>query len=90
MMKKFGIAVTAVLVCGALTACSATKESLGLSKKAPDEFMVSTRAPLSLPPEYNLLPVAEDSYKIEQQEARQAETEDMTGAEKKLLAKMER
>ena len=90
MMKKFGIAAMAVLVCAALTAGNATKESLGLSKKAPNEFMVSTRAPLSLPPEYNLLPVAEDNYKIERQEARQAETEDMTGAEKKLLTKMER
>ncbi len=89
-MKKFGLLISAAVVCTALTACNATKESLGLNKKAPNEFMVTTRAPLSLPPEYNLLPVAGDNYKVEQQEYREAETEDLTGAEKKLLAKMER
>lgn len=46
MMKKFGIAATAVLVCAALTACNADKESLGLSKKAPNEFMDQYQSPV--------------------------------------------
>jgi hypothetical protein len=55
-MKKIMIA-TSVLVLS-LSACStATKQKLGLLKQGPDEFMVSSRAPLSLPPEYNLRPV---------------------------------
>ncbi|MBM3559287.1 MAG: DUF3035 domain-containing protein, partial [Alphaproteobacteria bacterium] len=33
-----------------------TKRSLGLSKPAPDEFSVVSRAPLSLPPNYTLRP----------------------------------
>jgi len=51
--KKFlGLALAAV----ALTACSSTKEMLGLEKTAPDEFAVYSRAPLSLPPDYSLKP----------------------------------
>ncbi len=53
---------TALVLLGVLSlaACSsATKEKLGIAKKAPDEFMVVPRAPLSLPPEYNLRPVVE-------------------------------
>ncbi|MBE6452631.1 MAG: DUF3035 domain-containing protein [Alphaproteobacteria bacterium] len=52
-----------LIVCGlvmlALNACGTlTKEKLGFGKTAPDEFMVSTRKPLSLPPEYDLRPVS--------------------------------
>ncbi len=49
-----------MLAAAGLSACSnVTKEKLGLNKKAPDEFMVTTRPPLSLPPEYDLRPVTE-------------------------------
>lgn len=34
--------------------CSDVRESIIPSKRAPDEFAVYTRAPLTLPPEYNL------------------------------------
>ncbi len=34
--------------------CGNVRESLIPSKRAPDEFAVYTRAPLNLPPEYNL------------------------------------
>ncbi len=33
-----------------------TKKQLGLTKTAPDEFAVVTRAPLSVPPDYTLRP----------------------------------
>ncbi len=40
-----------------LTACGGgTKERLGLVNTAPDEFSVVTRAPLSVPPDFNLRP----------------------------------
>ena len=39
-----------------LNACGLTKEKLGLSRKSPDENTVETRAPLSLPPEFNVRP----------------------------------
>lgn len=37
-----------------ITGCSNVRESLIPSKRAPDEFAVYTRAPLTLPPEYSL------------------------------------
>ena len=44
----------------ALGACSGgtVKESLGLTRKAPDEFRVVSRPPLSVPPQFNLRPPA--------------------------------
>ncbi|WP_341896238.1 DUF3035 domain-containing protein [Ferrovibrio terrae] len=47
----------ALLACAvALTGCDSTKEALGLTKKSPDEFVVVTKAPLVLPPEFGLRP----------------------------------
>jgi len=39
-----------------LGGCEETKRALGQTKIAPDEFAVYQRAPLSLPPNYNLRP----------------------------------
>ncbi len=39
-----------------LTACTDTRETIGLVQEPPDEFRVTSRAPLSLPPEYTLRP----------------------------------
>jgi hypothetical protein len=41
----------------ALAACGDTARTLGLTREAPDEFQVVTRAPLSLPPSMGDLPV---------------------------------
>ena len=39
-----------------LSACSGVRDELGLTKKAPDEFTVVTKAPLIRPPDYSLKP----------------------------------
>ncbi len=39
-----------------LTGCSSTSRALGLTKSAPNEFNILTKAPLIIPPEYNLRP----------------------------------
>jgi hypothetical protein len=58
MMRRKTIALyVSVITAGALLAgCQATKETLGLTKRSPDEFRVVSRAPLSLPPDYSLRP----------------------------------
>lgn len=50
----------AVLLAAAflVAGCDNTKKVLGLEKRAPDEFAVYSRAPLSLPPNYALRPPA--------------------------------
>ena len=35
----------------ALAACSSLREEAGLTKQSPDEFAVTTKAPLIIPPE---------------------------------------
>ena len=47
----------AVLLCASLlSGCGAMREWAGLQKKSPDEFAVSTKAPLVIPPDFNLRP----------------------------------
>jgi len=52
-MRKIILGI--LLIC-TLSACSVNKQSLGLGRQTPDEFMVMKRQPLSIPPEYNLTP----------------------------------
>jgi hypothetical protein len=39
-----------------LTACASVKQSIGLTKVVPDEFVTVASAPLAVPPEYGLTP----------------------------------
>lgn len=78
-MRKLIIGLVAMTA--ALSACSnLTKEKLGLSNKAPNEFMVTTRPPLSLPPEYDLRPVVEPV---------QAEEETLPEADEAFVSELE-
>jgi hypothetical protein len=40
----------------ALVGCESIKEAAGVTKEPPDEFAVVTKAPLIMPPDYNLKP----------------------------------
>lgn len=40
----------------ALAACQSVREAAGLNKQAPDEFAVVNKAPLIIPPDFNLKP----------------------------------
>jgi hypothetical protein len=57
-MKKMTMMATLVVAAAATTGCSSMSNALGVSKVAPDEFRVVTRAPLTLPPDYALRPPA--------------------------------
>lgn len=63
-----------------LSACGLTRDDLGLEKESPDEMMVISRAPLSIPPEFGLRPlvVTDDTER----------TENLSNGEKALLEKM--
>lgn len=53
LTKLVIISMAGSLLCNG---CSNAKKTLGLSRTAPDEFTVVSRAPLTLPPEYTLTP----------------------------------
>lgn len=56
MNRKLLLAALAVALPVLAGGCSSVKEQLGLTKQSPDEFKVVSRAPLSMPPDYNLRP----------------------------------
>lgn len=72
-----GLRAVGLLACGAclLAGCSTDlSRSFGLSRDAPDEYMVTTRAPLSMPPDFTLRPPRPGAPRPqEQSERRQAE-----------------
>ena len=80
------ITVSAMALVGfSLSACSSTSKALGLKSTAPNEFNIITKAPLIVPPEYNLRPPrpgessTEDNYS--QKAARDALIGDIDDAE---------
>ena len=51
--------VIVLLCCGAalaLAGCGSIRDAAGLTKRSPDEFAVTTKAPLVIPPDFNLRP----------------------------------
>ncbi|HSR72283.1 MAG TPA: DUF3035 domain-containing protein [Kiloniellales bacterium] len=52
-LSKIALAASLVL---ALSACEGFRKQVGLTKQSPDEFRVVSRAPLTMPPDYNLRP----------------------------------
>lgn len=68
-----------------LVGCTSTSKALGLRKDTPNEFNILTKAPLVIPPEYNLRPPrvgessSEDNYS--QRAAREALVGDVDAAE---------
>ena len=59
-MRTKTIAALALLTltAPALSACGGVAETIGLKKVVPDEFLTVTSAPLTVPPEYGLIPPA--------------------------------
>jgi hypothetical protein len=53
--RRLGLATALVLAFG-LSACDTLKEQAGMTKQAPDEFTVITKAPLVMPPDFSLRP----------------------------------
>lgn len=84
MSVKTLLLATACAAMG-LSACTQTTKALGLKKSAPNEFNILTKAPLVVPPEYNLRPPqigtssAENNYS--QKSAREALLGDIDEAE---------
>jgi len=50
--------VCSLVMAAALAGCSNWKQTLGIEPTPPDEFAVESRAPLTIPPDFNLRPPA--------------------------------
>lgn len=49
-------AVACIALAMPLSACANWKQALGIEPTSPDEFAVESRAPLTIPPDFNLRP----------------------------------
>ena len=61
------------------TGCTSTSRALGLEKSAPNEFNILTKAPLIVPPEYNLRPPAVGASSAENNYTQRAAREALLG-----------
>src|ERR1700760_1982891 len=61
---------TSLLLLGGCSGNSLTR-TFGLTRDAPDEYTVPTRAPLSMPPDYNLRPPRPGAPRPQEQSERQ-------------------
>ena len=50
------IASALIVAAGLVSGCAEVRDAAGLAKKSPDEFQVMARPPLSLPPNFTLMP----------------------------------
>lgn len=55
-MKSLRTALVLCLSATVLSGCESMRKAAGLQKKSPDEFAVTTKAPLVIPPDFNLRP----------------------------------
>jgi hypothetical protein len=55
-MRLLPTLLTLSLAVAALSGCEDLRRAAGLNKKSPDEFAVTTKAPLVIPPDFNLRP----------------------------------
>jgi hypothetical protein len=71
---SFRIVLPAVLLLPLLSGCGDTDVSrtFGIVRDAPDEFQVTTRAPLSQPPDYRLRPPRPGAARPQEQSSRAA------------------
>ena len=69
LVRSLLLGGTVILLAG----CSSDKLSrtFGLTRDAPDEYTVTTRAPLSMPPDYNLRPPRPGAPRPQEQTERQ-------------------
>ena len=69
LVRSLLLGSTLILLAG----CDSDKlqRTFGLTRDAPDEFTVTTRAPLSMPPDYNLRPPRPGAPRPQEQSERQ-------------------
>jgi len=51
-----------------MAGCSSLREAAGITKQSPDEFAVVTKAPLIVPPDFNLHPPSPGAAPLNQQD----------------------
>ena len=77
--RRLGPALVAMGLAVTLGACGSLSDALGQGKNPPDEFQVVARAPLSLPPNYDLRPPRPGAPRPQERSATEAAAERILG-----------
>ncbi len=84
MKRNSSLGVAAMGAVLALAACGSDNNltrNFGLTRDAPDEFTVTTRAPLSMPPDFSLRPPQPGAPRPQEQTASQSAQATLTGGD---------
>ena len=82
MKIKYIISLSAILL---VSACSGVSDQLGLKRQAPDEFAIVKRAPLQLPPNYNLRPPQPGAVRPQEGTTTEAAKTSVLGTEERIF-----
>jgi len=80
----------AALVLGAaalVSGCTTIQDAAGSGKESPDEFAIATKAPLIIPPDYNLRPPKPGAVAINAAEPTDTAQQSLFGADNATIAK---
>jgi hypothetical protein len=69
-----------------LMSCDTIREAAGVTKQPPDEFAIATKAPLIIPPDYNLKPPKPGAAPLNQISPTQAAQAALYGADTQQIA----
>lgn len=89
MATQWGRCLRAAFLVGAglsLAGCDSIREAIGSGKDSPDEFAVATKAPLVIPPDFNLRPPKPGAAPDNQLEPSQAAQQTLFGADNATVA----
>ncbi len=89
MTLRFGRVLRVTILIGgavALAGCESVRDATGSAKEPPDEFAVVTKAPLVIPPDFNLRPPKPGAAPTNQIEPTQAAQQALIGADNATIA----
>src|SRR5215467_7650910 len=87
MSSRISVRLAVLGVClAALAGCQSFRDEAGLTKQSPDEFAVATKAPLIIPPDFNLRPPKPGAAPENQMEPTQSAQQTLFGADAATVA----
>lgn len=84
-VRRIAAPVSLVLAVGLLSGCESIGSALGITRSTPDEFRVVSRAPLEVPPDFNLRPPQPGSPRPQELERDNRVTASVFGASGGLI-----
>lgn len=85
--RRIGYAALLVGTTAMLAGCDTIRDATGADKQPPDEFAVLTKAPLIIPPDYNLHPPKPGAAPLNQSEPTETAQQSLFGADTATIAK---